>query len=54
MDLVFMKGEGFEEAFAKSAVSELLEAVDFLHTEVRAVHIGKVLPRIYLPKNEVK
>ncbi|KAF4469567.1 kinase domain-containing [Fusarium albosuccineum] len=38
MDTVFMKGCGFDEDFVKSAVKELLEAVDFLHTEVQAVH----------------
>lgn len=40
MDTVFMKGRGFEEYFVKSAIKELLQAVDFLHTEVQAVHTG--------------
>lgn len=40
MDTVFMKGRGFEEDFVKSAIKELLQAVDFLHTEVKAVHTG--------------
>ncbi|KAI1820822.1 kinase-like domain-containing protein [Xylaria intraflava] len=38
MDTVFMKGLGFDEDFVKGAVKELLKAVDFLHTEVQAVH----------------
>ncbi|KAJ4213016.1 hypothetical protein NW759_011277 [Fusarium solani] len=38
MDTVFMKGRGFEEDFVKSAIKELLQAVDFLHTEAQAVH----------------
>ncbi|KAJ8122029.1 hypothetical protein ONZ43_g1670 [Nemania bipapillata] len=38
MDVVFMKGCGFDENFVKSAIKELLEAVDFLHAEVQAVH----------------
>ncbi|RSM07405.1 hypothetical protein CEP52_005268 [Fusarium oligoseptatum] len=38
MDTVFMKGRGFEEDFVKSAIKELLQAVDFLHTEAKAVH----------------
>ncbi|KAK3331707.1 kinase-like domain-containing protein [Cercophora scortea] len=38
MDTVFMKGRGFDEGFVKSAIKELLQAVDFLHTEVQAVH----------------
>ncbi|UPK99892.1 hypothetical protein LCI18_010827 [Fusarium solani-melongenae] len=38
MDTVFMKGRGFEEDFVKSAIKELLQAVDFLHTEARVVH----------------
>ena len=41
MDTVFMKGRGFDEEFVKGAVKELLLAVDFLHTEVKAVHTGK-------------
>ncbi|KAI9809018.1 MAG: hypothetical protein M1825_002307 [Sarcosagium campestre] len=35
MDLVFMDGRGFDEGFVKGAVKELLEALDFLHTEVQ-------------------
>ncbi|KAI1132537.1 kinase-like domain-containing protein [Nemania abortiva] len=38
MDLVFSKGRGFDEEFVKCAIKELLLAVDFLHTEVQAVH----------------
>ncbi|KAI8650944.1 Protein kinase domain-containing protein [Fusarium keratoplasticum] len=38
MDTVFMKGRGFEEDFVKSAIKELLQAVDFLHTEAQAIH----------------
>ncbi|KAM5352874.1 hypothetical protein ACJ41O_005596 [Fusarium nematophilum] len=38
MDTVFMNGQGFDENFVKSAIKELLKAVDFLHTEVKAVH----------------
>ncbi|OAA43650.1 Protein kinase-like domain protein [Metarhizium rileyi] len=38
MDLVFMKGGGFNESFVKSAIMELLKCLDFLHTEVQAVH----------------
>ncbi|PNY26092.1 Uncharacterized protein TCAP_03970 [Tolypocladium capitatum] len=38
MNTVFMKGRGFDEEFVKSAIKELLEAIDFLHTEVQAVH----------------
>ncbi|RSL74670.1 hypothetical protein CEP51_011510 [Fusarium floridanum] len=41
MDTVFMKGGGFEEDFVKSAIKELLQAVDFLHTEAQAVHTGR-------------
>ncbi|KAM6511930.1 hypothetical protein FALCPG4_016917 [Fusarium falciforme] len=40
MDTVFMKGRGFEEDFVKSAIKELLQAVDFLHTEAQVVHTG--------------
>ncbi|KAH7170045.1 kinase-like domain-containing protein [Dactylonectria macrodidyma] len=38
MDTVFRKGQGFDEGFVKGAIKELLQAVDFLHTEVQAVH----------------
>ncbi|VUC36261.1 unnamed protein product [Clonostachys rosea] len=37
-DTVFMKGRSFDEGFVKGAIKELLEALDFLHTEVQAVH----------------
>lgn len=40
MDTVFMKGGGFDEEFVKGAIIELLEAIDFLHTEVQVVHTG--------------
>ncbi|KAK9237119.1 kinase-like domain-containing protein [Lipomyces kononenkoae] len=38
LDTVFMRGRGFDEEFVKGAIRELLEALDFLHTEVQAVH----------------
>ncbi|CEJ89716.1 hypothetical protein VHEMI05541 [[Torrubiella] hemipterigena] len=38
MDTVFMKGRGFDEGFPKAAIRELLQAVDFLHTEAQTVH----------------
>ncbi|OHF00685.1 protein kinase domain-containing protein [Colletotrichum orchidophilum] len=38
MDMVFMDGRGFNEGFVKGAIKELLEALDFLHTEVQSVH----------------
>jgi serine/threonine-protein kinase SRPK3 len=41
MDTVFMHGRGFEEGFVKGAIKELLEALDFLHSEVQSVHTGK-------------
>lgn len=46
MDTVFMKGRGFDEEFVKSAIKELLAAVDFLHTEVQAVHTGMLTFRL--------
>jgi serine/threonine-protein kinase SRPK3 len=49
MNTVFMKGRGFDEDFVKSAVRELLQAVDFLHTEVGAVHTG-IGPLLISPK----
>lgn len=41
MDTVFMKGRGFDEEFVKGTIKELLEAIDFMHTEVQAVHTGR-------------
>jgi hypothetical protein len=41
MDTAFMKGRGFEQQFVKSAIKELLETVDFLHTEAQAIHTGR-------------
>lgn len=41
MDAVFMDGHGFEEGFVKGAIKELLEALDFLHSEVQSVHTGE-------------
>ncbi|KAK9238774.1 kinase-like domain-containing protein [Lipomyces kononenkoae] len=38
LDTVFMRGRGFDEEFVKGAIRELLQALDFLHTEVQAVH----------------
>lgn len=38
---VFMDGRGFDEDFVKAAIKELLGAVDFLHTEVQAVHTAR-------------
>ncbi|KKY21607.1 putative protein kinase domain-containing protein [Phaeomoniella chlamydospora] len=43
MDTVFMKGRGFDEEFVKSAIRELLEAIDFLHTETPDIHPGNLL-----------
>ena len=40
MDKVFKDDKGFDESFAKAGTRELLEVVDFLHTEVKAVHTG--------------
>lgn len=40
MHAVFMKGKGFDEKFVKSAIKELLEAVDFLHAEAKVIHTG--------------
>ncbi|KAL2112106.1 hypothetical protein VUR80DRAFT_8577 [Thermomyces stellatus] len=38
MDIMFMQGSGFDEQFVKGAIKELLEAVDFPHTEMQPVH----------------
>lgn len=38
MDTMFMRVCDFDEAFVQGAIKELLEAVDFLHTELQAVH----------------
>ncbi|KAG7136332.1 Serine/threonine-protein kinase AFC3 like [Verticillium longisporum] len=38
MDTVFMNGRGFNEGFVKGAAKELLEALDFLHTEAQCAH----------------
>ncbi|GAB0135269.1 hypothetical protein EsDP_00003614 [Epichloe bromicola] len=38
MDAVFMQGRGFDENFVKSAITELLKSLDYLHTRVQAVH----------------
>jgi hypothetical protein len=43
MDTVFMNGNGFDEGFVKGAIKELLEALDFLHTEAELVHTGRCL-----------
>ncbi|OAA63469.1 Cytochrome P450 [Niveomyces insectorum RCEF 264] len=47
---VFFK-KGFEEDFVRSAVSELLRAVDFLHTECQVIHTdihpGNLLLGVY-------
>lgn len=40
MDIVFTQGRGFDEQFAKGAIKELLEAVDFPQTEMQVVHTG--------------
>jgi serine/threonine-protein kinase SRPK3 len=56
LDLVFMKGRGFDEEFVKGAVTELLQALDFLHTEVQAVHTGKkplYCGRLYPTEEEI-
>ena len=41
MNIVFKDGHGFDEDFVKGAIIELLKAIDFLHSEVQAVHTGK-------------
>ncbi|EFY88140.1 protein kinase, putative [Metarhizium acridum CQMa 102] len=41
MDTVFRQGRGFDENFVKSAIKELLQALDFLHTKVQVVHTGQ-------------
>lgn len=51
MDTVFMKGRGFDEGFVKGAIQELLEALDFLHTEAQVVHTGKSLRFAYTHSN---
>ncbi|CRK24302.1 hypothetical protein BN1723_013245 [Verticillium longisporum] len=38
MDTVFMDNGGFDEGFVQGAIKELLDALDFLHTEVKSVH----------------
>ncbi|KAF2458924.1 hypothetical protein BDY21DRAFT_384838 [Lineolata rhizophorae] len=38
MDTVFLEGAGFDEEFVKGAMKELLEVLNFIHTEVQAVH----------------
>ncbi|KAG6018178.1 hypothetical protein E4U43_007261 [Claviceps pusilla] len=38
MDMMFMKGRGFDEGLVRSAVQEMLYGLDFLHTHVQAVH----------------
>jgi serine/threonine-protein kinase SRPK3 len=43
LDTVFMRSRGFDEGFVKGAITELLQALDFLHTEVQAIHTG-ILP----------
>lgn len=52
MDIVFMKGQGFDESLTKSAIIEILQAVDFLHSEAGVVHTGRLLvlllPRVVL------
>ena len=49
MDSVFMKGGGFDEGFVKGAIMELLQALDFVHTEVQAVHPGRMPAFSFLP-----
>ncbi|KAL9949920.1 hypothetical protein ACHAQF_000171 [Verticillium nonalfalfae] len=38
MDTVFMDNDGFDEGFVQGAIKELLDALDFLHNEVKSVH----------------
>ncbi|KAL2203242.1 hypothetical protein CC79DRAFT_1373389 [Sarocladium strictum] len=38
MDTVLINSQGFEQDFVKGAIKELLEALDFLHTEAKMVH----------------
>ncbi|GLA41682.1 hypothetical protein AnigIFM63309_009779 [Aspergillus niger] len=40
MKVVFQQG-GFDEDLVKGAITELLQAVDFLHTQGQSVHTGK-------------
>ncbi|KAK1965901.1 kinase domain-containing protein [Colletotrichum sublineola] len=47
MDTVFMDGRGFHEGFVKGAIKELLEALDFLHTEVQCVHAAETTSDIH-------
>lgn len=44
-----MKGSAFDEAFVKGAIMELLQALDFLHAEVQAVHTGRMVAFPFLP-----
>lgn len=41
MEVVFQQ-EGFDENLVKGAITELLQAVDFLHTQEQVVHTGIV------------
>ncbi|EHA24049.1 hypothetical protein ASPNIDRAFT_123785, partial [Aspergillus niger ATCC 1015] len=41
MKIVFQQG-GFDEGLVKGAITELLQAVDFLHTQGQSVHTGKL------------
>lgn len=41
MKLVFRQ-EGFDEDFVRGAITELLQALDFLHTHGEVVHTGTV------------
>ncbi|EFQ28084.1 protein kinase domain-containing protein [Colletotrichum graminicola M1.001] len=47
MDKVFMDGCGFPEGFVKGAIKELLEALDFLHTEVQCVHTAETTSDVH-------
>lgn len=38
-----LQGERFEEDVAKEIIAEVLQAVDFLHTQCEAVHTGMCL-----------
>jgi serine/threonine protein kinase len=38
----------FPEGMVKAILTELLQALDFLHTECKAVHTGQTLPHIQM------
>jgi hypothetical protein len=49
MRVVFRR-DGFDEDFVKGAIIELLQALDFLHSEGEVVHTGNMplpLPNLF-------